>query len=60
MLLVFSCCLLILKTKWKFGWQLCFLSRPKCHAKQICALSSAMKLAPGLGLGAPPKASLRL
>ena len=25
-----------------------FLSRKKCHAKQICVLSSAMKLGPGL------------
>ena len=32
-----------------------FLSRKKFHAEQIFVLSSSMKLAPGLSLGAPSK-----
>ena len=43
--MVFSCCLLILKVTWKFGWESVLV---KFHAEQLSVLIS-LKLAPGVG-----------
>ena len=42
LLLVFSCCSLILKIMWKFGWYSCLYQRQPVHVKQIVVLSSSM------------------
>ena len=47
LLLVFSCCLLFVQIKWKFGCNP-VLSRQKFHAKQFFVLSSSLKLGPCL------------